>query len=120
MKTPGVEEVVGEPDPVAEQRALRERARRVDRDDADLAPVGAHEADERRDEARLADAGRPGDPDGVRTARLRVDVADDLVGERVAVLDERDRARERAPVAGAERVDERSRVHSRRPATAGC
>ena len=30
----GVEEVVGEPDPVAEQRALRERARRIDRDDA--------------------------------------------------------------------------------------
>ena len=31
----GVEEVVGEPDPVAEQRAVRERARRVDGDDAD-------------------------------------------------------------------------------------
>ncbi len=31
----GIEEVVGEPDPVAEQRAVRERARRVDRDDAD-------------------------------------------------------------------------------------
>ena len=31
----GVEEVVGEPDPVAEQRAAGERARRVDRDDAD-------------------------------------------------------------------------------------
>ena len=30
-----VEEVVGEADPVAEQRALRERARRVDRDHAD-------------------------------------------------------------------------------------
>ena len=33
----GVEEVVGEPDAVAEERALRERARRVDRDDADRA-----------------------------------------------------------------------------------
>ena len=31
----GVEEVLGEPDPVAEQRSLGERARRVDRDDAD-------------------------------------------------------------------------------------
>ena len=30
-----VEEVVGEPDAVAEQRAVRERARRVDGDDAD-------------------------------------------------------------------------------------
>ena len=36
----GVEEVVGEPDPVAEQRALRERARRVDRDDADGSTLG--------------------------------------------------------------------------------
>ena len=33
-----VEKVVGEPDPVAEQRTLRERARRIDRDDADLKP----------------------------------------------------------------------------------
>ena len=33
----GVEEVVGEADAVAEQRAVRERARRVDRDDADRA-----------------------------------------------------------------------------------
>ena len=32
----GVEEVVGEADAVAEQRAVRERARRVDGDDADL------------------------------------------------------------------------------------
>ena len=31
---PRVEEVVGQPDPVAEQRTLRERARRIDRDDA--------------------------------------------------------------------------------------
>ena len=55
----GIEEVVGEPDPVAEQRAVRERARRVDRDDADAcAPRAAHVADERRDQARLADAGR--------------------------------------------------------------
>ena len=37
----GVEEVVGEPDPVAEQRALRERARRVDGDDADRAALGS-------------------------------------------------------------------------------
>ena len=36
-----VEEVVGEPDAVAEQRALRERARRVDRDDADRALLAA-------------------------------------------------------------------------------
>ena len=60
-----VEEVVGEPDAVAEQRALRERARRVDRDDADRDVLRAHVAQERRDEARLADAGRPGEADRV-------------------------------------------------------
>ena len=60
-----VEEVVGEPDAVAEQRAVRERARRVDRDDADRRVALADVADERRDEARLADAGRPGEADRV-------------------------------------------------------
>ena len=38
MKTSRVEEVVGETDAVAEERALRERARRVDGDDADARP----------------------------------------------------------------------------------
>ena len=102
-----VEEVVGEPDPVAEQRALRERARRVDRDDADRLLVAADVADERADQARLADPGRPGDADRVRAPRLRVELADELVGERVGVLDERDRARERPPVAAAHALDQR-------------
>ena len=43
-----VEEVVGEADAVAEQRALRERARRVDRDHADGLAQAADVADERR------------------------------------------------------------------------
>src|SRR5581483_8511128 len=111
-----VEEVVGEPDPVAEQRALGERARRVDRDDADRRAFVAREADERRGEGRLADAGRSGQPDGVGVPRVRVDIGHDVVGERIAVLDDRDRARERASVAGAKRVDEALA----RPATAGC
>ena len=50
-----VEEVVGEADPVAEQRALGERARRVDGDHPDRL-AAAHVADQRRGEARLADA----------------------------------------------------------------
>ena len=60
-----VEEVVGQPDAVAEQRAVRERARRVDGDDADGLLEPAHVAEERADQARLADAGRPGDADRV-------------------------------------------------------
>ena len=69
--------------------------------------------DQRGDEARLADAGRAGDADRVRGTGLRVEVGDDAVRERVAVLDERDRACERAPVAvadaGGERLPESSR-----------
>ena len=101
-----VEEVVGEPDPVAEQRALRERARRVDRDDADRLPERAHVGDERRDQARLADAGRAGDADRVRAAGLRVQLAHERVRGRIAVLDERDRPRERARVARANALDQ--------------
>ena len=102
MKTPGIEEVIGEPDPVTEQRSVRERARRVDRDHPDGQLLLADVANERADQGRLADAGRPGHADRVRPPRLRVDVPDDLVRERVGVLDEGDRARQRTRVAGAD------------------
>ena len=57
----GVEEVVGEPDAVAEQRALRERRRRVDRQHGHVALALARVLHERADQRRLADAGRPGE-----------------------------------------------------------
>ena len=102
----GVEEMIGEPDPVAEQRPLREGARRIDRDDADRLAEPAHVLDERGDQARLPHAGRSGEPDGVRAARRRVELAHELVRHRVAILDERDRARERRGVALADAGDE--------------
>jgi hypothetical protein len=102
----GIEEVVGEPDAVAEEGAARERARRVDRDDADGAPQPAHVANEGADQRRLADAGRAGDAERVRVARLGVELADDAVGGRVTALDESDRTRERAAVAPAHTGDE--------------
>ena len=97
-----VEEVVGEADAVAEKGTLREGARRVDGDNADARPLPPHEADESADQARLAHAGRAGDADGVGVAGLRVELPDQLVGERVAVLDQSDRPCERTPVAGAD------------------
>ena len=106
MKTSGIEEVIGQADAVAEQRTLGERARRIDRDHADRLLRATDEADQRRDEARLADAGRAGEADRVGMTRLRIDVADHLIGEWVAVLDERDRTRERAPVACTHRSNE--------------
>ena len=54
----------------------------------------------------LPTPGGPGDADDEGRARLRVEVADELVRERVAVLDERDRPGERAPVAAADAVGE--------------
>ena len=65
-----------------------------------------HVPDERADQRRLADAGRPGDADDERRAGLRVELADELVRERVAVLDQRDRPGERAPVAAPHAVGE--------------
>ena len=86
-----VEEVIDEADPVAEQRALRERARGVDRDDADGQVEGPHVAHERADQRRLADARRAGDPDREGRPRVRIELLDDGEGAGIAVLDERDR-----------------------------
>ena len=63
-------------------------------------------ADERRDEARLADPRRAGDADRPRAPGGRVEVVDDAGGEGVAVLHERDRAGQRAAVAVGDPRDE--------------
>ena len=93
--------MIGEPDPVTEERALRERARRIHRDDADAVLLSTYEPDERADQRRFPHARRAGDADPVGTAGVGVDLADEVVCERIAVLDEGDRPRERALVAGA-------------------
>jgi hypothetical protein len=63
--------------------------------------------DERSDETRLADPGRAGDSNCKRPTSLRIELADEPVGERVPVLDERDGARQCAPIAVADAGDER-------------
>ena len=63
--------------------------------------------DERAHERRLADTRRPGHADRRCVARRRIDAPDDLLAVRRAVLDERDRARERAAVSGEDAGDER-------------
>ena len=65
----GVEEVLGQADAVAEQRAVGERRRRVDREHGDLAVLRAAQLGQRADERRLARAGRAGEPDDRRVAR---------------------------------------------------
>src|SRR5207244_3867331 len=90
-----VEEVICETNAIAQQRALRERTRGIDGDDSNRPLPPADVADELGDERGLADTGRPGHSDRIGAARVRVDVPDELVGEWVGVLDERDRACER-------------------------
>ena len=94
------------PDPVAEDRPAGDRARRVDRDDRDR-PAGPPDlGDERRDERRLAGAGRPGDPDEVGPAGARVEPAEGDLGDRGPVLDRGQEPGERAAIAGQRRVGE--------------
>ena len=103
----GIGEVVGEPDAIAEQGAVRERRRRIDGDDSDGSLLAAHVAHEPGDQRRLSDSRWPRDPDCIRVSRLRIEVTHDVVGEGVTVLDERDRTRQRAFVARAHTFRER-------------
>ena len=112
---PGIEEVVGEPNPVSEQRPTGERARGIDRDDTDRRTRLTHVRDERRDEARLADSRRSGDADDGCPSRVRIELPDEPKGQRVPVLHERDRAGERPAVGSAHAFDELSK----RPLLAG-
>ena len=90
----GVEEVLGQPDAVAEQRAVGERRGGIDREDADLPVLGAAGARQRRDQRRLAGAGRAGEAHEHRLAGVRIDLLDDLP----AAADRRSRpARWRGP-----------------------
>src|SRR5439155_10788362 len=99
--------MVGEPDAVTEKCALRERAGRVDGDHACGRAEGTNVREQRGDQARLADARRPRDADRVGLPGGRIEVAHELVRQRIGVLDQRDRSRERAAIAGAHAVHER-------------
>jgi hypothetical protein len=110
-----IEEVLGEADAVAQERAVGEGARGVDGDDTDGRVLLAQVVAQGRDEARLADARWPGDAEGDRFAGVRVEVGDDAGGDRVAVLDQGDRARHRPAVAAEHPLHERLARH--RPAT---
>src|SRR5688572_1555268 len=103
----GIEEVVGEPDPVPEHGPVTERARRIHRDDPDRPSVSTNVPDQRRDEARLPYPGWSSDPDRVGASGTPVQLLDELVGAGVAVLDERQRSCDRPPVARRDAVDER-------------
>ena len=88
-----VGEVLGQPDAIAEQRAVRKRRARIDRDDADaLAELSrlAHQSGRKR---RLSDARRPGQADRHCAPGPLVERANELGA--LSGLRVRDRARER-------------------------
>ena len=103
----GVEEVLGEADPVAEQGAAGEGAGGIDREHRDLAVGLAQLAGEGADQGALADPGRAGEADDAGLAGARVDLADQLPAGRVVGLDQGDRPRQGALVAGQQALGER-------------
>ncbi len=116
-----VEEVLGQADPVAEQRAVGEGRGGVDGQHANRAPGLAPGLREGADERRLARAGRAGEADDRRPAGVRVDLLHQLPSLGAVVLDQRDRARERTTIAVEQplckcRSAHRGRNHRRAPA----
>ncbi len=91
-----------------------ERARRIDRDDADGRAGLPDRRREPVDERALPRPRGPGDADRVRAARPRVDPPHDLGHGRLAILDARDEPGERPAVAAEHPVDEHVRPPCRR------
>ena len=98
-------------DAVAEQGAAGERAGRVHRDDADAKTGGAVGEDEALDQGGLAGARRAGDPDAAGAAERAVDPREQPLESRPAVLDHRDRPRQRGRLAGREVREQKIRIH---------
>ena len=100
MKTPGSPDELPHPHAVAEHRAARERAGRVDRDDRDLCARVAVGAREPGGQRRLAGARGPGDADPEPLARARKRRREQRFGGAGLILHQRDGARQRDAVAG--------------------
>ncbi len=99
----GVDRQPGHAGLVAEHRATRTYARRIDREHADAVALLDEVHAERLDERRLADAGHAGDADAHRSPSIRVQQPEQLarLGAMVAAarLDQRDGPRDRRPLA---------------------
>ena len=118
-----VEEVLGEADAVAEQRAVGERRGGVDRQHADVRPASRRALVSAPISVDLPTPGGPVKPTTAAVAGVRVDLADELPALGAIVLDERDRARQRAAVAVEQALGERrarsSSGNHRRAVSAG-
>ena len=100
MKTPGIERVPDHPNPIAQDRAAGERARGIDRDDADQVPAGPPALDDLVAEGALAAPRRAGDPDDASPAGTFANLTEKVGDPGIAILDHADRASQGARVAG--------------------
>jgi len=98
-------------DAVAKDGAAREGARGVDGQDADASPLFAEGLDEPVAERRFARAGVSGHADDACAARLRKEVAEEILVPRAAVVDKAKAAREGRRVSGQDAFGEG--VHDR-------
>jgi hypothetical protein len=105
----GVLDVRRHAQPVAEDRATRKRAGRVDGNHPDRLPGAPHLDDELIDEGTLARARRAGDADQIGAAGMRVQPPYEIGGARRFVLDLGDGARNRASVPRQHALVERCR-----------
>ena len=89
---------------VAEDRAARARTRRIDREHRDAVAAFDQAPAERLDERRFAHAGRAGDADANGLPRMREQGIEQALGRGAVVVagrfEQRNRRRERPPVAG--------------------
>jgi hypothetical protein len=102
----GVEGEVLHADAVAEDRAVRERARGVDGDDADGVAAAAVLGGEGAGERAFAGAGAAGNADGVGLAGVRKEGAQVFAPLGGLVFNAADDARERAALTVEEALDE--------------
>ena len=86
--------------PIAEDRSARKRARWVDGDYTDLATLFPEGGDEPVDQTRFAGARRTGQADDVGATCRREHFAQHVDCARLVFLDETDRARQGADIAG--------------------
>src|SRR5439155_26140771 len=95
-----VEETLAHPNSVAEDRAAAEGRRRVHRDDRDAVGRRAVRAGEPVHERALPTAGRTGDADDLGVTGERIERAQRVRGAGLVVLNDREKARDRAFIAG--------------------
>jgi hypothetical protein len=92
--------------PVTEDRAAREGARGIDREDADARAVATQTADEPVGERRLSRSGSTGDADGVGTPGAREELRDRSSRAGTTRLDEGDQSRDRGTITVEDSSDE--------------